>query len=208
MKTRVLIIIGIGLYLGLSATTAMDTEGLSCGASTLQNQYDYADHVFHGALISKQHDAVNPSQTTMVFDVHKSFKGTDSKQVYAEFNEGYDKKFEQGHEYVVFAHGDKQPFEVELCSTSYHAFPTVIDMISKLNDKNNDFGKTLGYDVYLHLSESEKTQLEGLSESYAQERQKEREVFFGQALLLGITASIGGGVVVLWVRALKKPKKK
>ena len=174
-----------------------------CAPSSLQSQYDNADHVFHGTLISKQHDPVKHSQTTMVFDVHESFKGIDLQQITAEFNEGYDKKFEQGYEYIVFANDNESSLKVGMCSIQYPAFATMLNIVSQLDDPQNRFGDMYGNQFHQYFTESEKTQLENISETYAKERQKERDELVGQFMLLGIPVTIGAIVVIMWWRKMK-----
>lgn len=174
-----------------------------CGGSTLQSHYDSTDNVFHGTLISKQHDPDRPHNTTMIFDVQKSLKGMDSKSITVKFNEGYDKKFEQGYEYVVFAQGTEQPLEIELCGRQPYAFATIVSMVSQLDDPDNSFGHILEYDLDDHLTEPEKMQLEGLDENFAKERQKERDRLFGQIMLIGIPAAIVIGVAIMWVKTMR-----
>ena len=139
----------------------------------------------------------------MIFDVHESFKGTDLPQLTVEFNEGYDRKFEQGYEYIVFASGQKPPLEVGMCSVQYPVFETMLNIVSQLDDPQNKFGGLSGNQFHQYLTESEKTQLENISETYAKERQMERDTLFGQFMLLGIPASIGVGVVIVWWRKMK-----
>lgn len=192
----------IGVIL-ISGMFTIQADGLGCGATTLQFMYDYSDSVFYGILDSKQHDSEKHSLTTMNFTVYKSFKGISSEHVIVKFNEGYDKKFELGYEYVVFAQGTEQPLEVELCGTQPYAFPTIVNMVSHLDEPDNAFGHIREYDLNEYLTEPEKMQLEGLDDTFAKERQKERDRLFGQFMLIGIPASVGIGVVILWIRMLK-----
>ena len=201
MKTRYNILVSIIMIFGMFFTQA---DGLGCSATTIQYMYDTSDSVFYGVLDSKQHDSEKHHLTTMNFTVYESFKGISSQHVIVKFNEGYDKKFEQGYEYVVFAQGTKQPLEIELCGTQPYAFPTIVNMISQLDDPDNSFGPILEYDLDDYLTEPEKMKLEGFDENFAKERQKERDRFFGQLMLIGIPAIIGVGVVIFWIRTMKQ----
>lgn len=174
-----------------------------CGASTMQFQYDYSDHVFHGSVIEKQPVPDNPHQVIVVFDMIESFKGIDSYKVQVKFHESLEDEFEYGREYVMFAHGVGEPLTTVLCTSSFFAFPTILNIVSQLHDSSNDFGGVYGYEIYEHLTETEKNHLEDLSPSFAKERQKERDRLFGQVVLLGIPAAAGIGVVVMWAWKLR-----
>jgi hypothetical protein len=174
-----------------------------CGASTLQFQYDFADHVFHGSVFGKKPITDNPHQIIIIFSVNESFKGIESDKISVKFPESWEDEFEYGREYVMFAHGTEQPFNTQICTSSFFAFPTILKIVSQLDNSNNDFGDVFGYNVYDQLTETEKNQLEDISPSFAKERQKERDRIYGQVLLIGVPVSIGVGVVVMWVRTLK-----
>lgn len=196
MKTRLLIIVGLLAF----PVTAIYAD---CGASTLQFQYDYADHVFHGSVFEKKPITDNPHQIIIVFSVNKSFKGIDSDKISVKFGESLEDEFEYGREYVMFVNGPEQPFNTHLCTSSFFAFPTILKIISQLDNSNNDFGDVFGYDIYDQLTETEKNQLEDVLPSFAKERQKERDRLFGQAMLIGVPAAIGIGVVVMWVKTMR-----
>lgn len=197
MKTRILIIIGIILIFPVSVVFAY------CGASTLQFQYDYADHVFHGSVFEKKLITDNPHQIIIVFSVNESFKGIDSDTISVKFGESFDDEFEYGREYVMFVNGPEQPFNTHLCTSSFFAFPTILKIVSQLDNPNNDFGDVSGYDIYDQLTETEKNQLEDILPSFAKERQKERDRIFGQFVLIGIPVIVSISVVLMWVKTLK-----
>ncbi|QLH10860.1 hypothetical protein [Nitrosarchaeum sp. AC2] len=199
MKTRVLIIIMIVII----STYPVTAVFASCGGSTLQFQYDSADSVFHGSVVQKQTIADNPHQTIVVFSIIESFKGINSDQIDVKIPESLEDEFEYGSEYVIFAHGLEQPLGTQLCTFSFFAFPTVLNIVSQLSNMNNPYSEISEYDIYDHLTEPEKIQLEDISTSFAQERQKERDRIYGQMLLIGAPTAIGIGVAVMWVIKLK-----
>lgn len=196
MKTRLLIIVGL-------LTFSVPVVSADCGANTLQFQYDFADHVFHGEVFEKKSIEDNPHQIIVVFSVNESFKGISADTVSVKFGNGLGDEFEYGSEYVMFVHGQEQPFNTQLCANSFFAFPTIVKIVSQLDKPNNDFGDVSEYDVYDQLTETEKKQLEDILPSFAKERQKERDRLFGQFVLIGIPAAIGIGVVTIWVKTMR-----
>lgn len=181
----------------------MHTAFADCAPSTLQRHYDSSDNVFHGTLISTQYESGKSSPTIWTFVLQESFKGIDSKEVNVKNADRYGDRFKQGQDYIVFVEGNQQPLEMHLCNFQYHAFPTVLNMVTHLDEPNNPYGDILQFHLHQYLTESEKIQLEDLSEKFARERQKDRDRLFGQVMLIGIPAIIGTGVAVMWAKTLR-----
>ncbi|MGY5149675.1 MAG: hypothetical protein ACW9W3_06400 [Candidatus Nitrosopumilus sp. bin_68KS] len=197
MKTRLLILLAIGA-IGFSVNVFAD-----CAPATLQHHYDSSDAVFHGTLISAQYDVGKSSPTSWTFAIQESFKGIDSKKVIVNNADKYGEQFKQGLDYLVFAEYNQQQLELHLCNFQYYAFPTIVEMVSQLDEPSNPYGDILQNQLDQHLTEIEKIKLEKRSENFAKERQKERDRLFGQAMLIGIPSAIGIGVAVMWVKTMR-----
>ena len=197
MKVIVIFFISISVF-------TVNSAFADCAPATLQHHYDSSDAVFHGTLISAQYEDDKSSPTSWTFAIQESFKGIDSKEVIVKNTDKYGERFKQGLDYLVFAEDNQQQLEFHLCNFQYYAFPTIVDMVSHLDEPSNPYGNILQNQLDRHLTEIEKIQLEKHSENFANERQKERDRLFGQAMLIGIPSTIGIGVAVMWIKTMRK----
>ena len=143
------------VFFGLLCTTVLAfgstinlADGLTCSGTTLQEDFDSADYVFSGHVISKEYipsSEFGKFQDSVVqFEVLESFKGISDKGITLTTKEWFwSHPFEEGKDYVVFAIKQKETIKDLVCTRTGSVEYIDVNEIRSFASNYTFFGEVL-----------------------------------------------------------------